>query len=53
MTNLTTAYAALGLSLTSTEWGEVIVEEEAHVALVEHIVNHLLIELGTQRTGRE
>ena len=42
VTNLTTAYR-----------GEVIVEQEALIALVEHIVNQLLVELGTQRTGRE
>jgi hypothetical protein len=53
VTNLTTTYATLSLSLTRTEWGEVIVKEEALIALVEHIVNHLLIEFGTQRTGRE
>ena len=53
MTNLTAAYAALGLGFTRTEGREVIVEQETHVALVKHIVNHLLIQFGTKGTGRE
>ena len=51
VTDLAAAYATLGLGLTGTEWREVIVKEEAHVALVEHIVHHLLIELCSECTG--
>ncbi len=53
VTNLTTAYAALGLGLTRAERGEVIVEQEAHVALVEHIIYHLLIKFRTEGNSRE
>ncbi len=53
VTNLTTAYAALSLSLTCREWREVIVKEEALVALLEHTVDKLLIHLCTKSTCRE
>ena len=51
VTNLTTAYATLGLGLTRAERWEVIVEQEALIALVEHIVNQLLVEFGTEGDG--
>ena len=47
------ANAALCLCLAGGEGREVVVQEEAHVALVEHVVHHLLIELRAERTGRE
>ena len=53
VTNLTTAYATLSLSLTCREWREVIVKEEALVALLEHTVDKLLIHLCTKSTCRE
>ena len=49
--NLATAYAALGLGLAGAERWEVVVEQEPHVALVQHIVNEFLVELGSQRAG--
>ncbi len=48
---LAAAYAALCLSLACTERREVIVEEEAHVAPVKHIVNELLVKLGAEGDG--
>ena len=51
VTNLTTAYAALCLSLTRGEGGEVVVEQEAHVAAVEDIVHELLVELRAEGDG--
>ena len=51
--NLAAAYAALCLCLARTERWEIVVQQEAHVTLVENIVNHLLVELRTERTGGE
>jgi len=51
VTNLTTAYAALSLSLACAERGEIIVQEELHIALVEHVVNKLFVELGAEGDG--
>ena len=51
VTDLTTAYATLGLGLTCTERGEVIVQQELHVAMLQHIVNELLVELRTEGTS--
>ena len=51
MTNLTTTYATLCLCLTRTERGEVIVKEKTLIALVEYVVDELLVELGTQSYG--
>ena len=53
VTNLTTAYAALGLGLTCAERGEVIVEQELHIAALQHIVDELLVKLGAESTSRE
>ena len=53
VTNLTTAYTALSLSLARCEWWEVVVEQEAHLAAIQHIVHNLLIEFRTQCTGRK
>ena len=53
VTNLTTTYTTLCLSLTRTEWGEVVVEQEALITLVEYIVNQLLVELGTQSNSSQ
>ena len=51
--NLAAAYATLCLGLAGTERWEVIVKDETHVALVEHVVHHFLVELGAKRTGSE
>ena len=51
--NLATAYAALCLSLAGAERWEVIVEQETLIAAVEHTVDKLLVELGTECTGSE
>ena len=51
MTDFATAYATLSLGFASGEGREVIVEEETHVTLVEHIVHEFLIELRTERSG--
>ena len=51
VTDLTTANATLGLGLTRTEWGEVIVQQELHVSMLQHIVNELLVEFRTESTG--
>ena len=53
MTYLSTAYAALSLGFAGAERWEVVVQKEAHVALVQHVVYQFLIKFGTQRTGRE
>ena len=53
VTDLTTAYAALSLSLACAERREVVVEEETLVAALEHVVNELLVHLCAERTGRE
>ena len=53
VTNLTTTYTTLGLSLTRTEWGEIIVEKEALIAALQHIVNELLVEFRTKGTGAQ
>ena len=51
--NFTTAYATLSLGFTRRERWEVVVEEETLIVLVQYIVNELLVELGSERTGRE
>ena len=53
MTYLSATHSTLCLGLTGAEWREVIVQQEAHVALLQHIINHLLIQFGAQRTGRK
>ena len=53
VTNLATAYTALSLGLTGREGWEVVVEQEALIASLQHVVYQLLVELGTQSTGRE
>ena len=51
VTDLTTTYATLSLGLTCTERGEVIVQQEFHIAMLQHIVNKLLVEFCTESTG--
>ena len=53
VTNLAASHTTLCLGLSRAERGEVIVQQEAHVALVEHIVNEFLVELGSQGAGRK
>ena len=53
MTNLATANTALSLSLTGTERREVIVKEEALVALLQYVINEFLVHLCTECTCRE
>ena len=53
MAYLAASYASLSLSLARTERREVIVEKEALVALVEHVVNHLLVEFCSESTCSE
>ena len=53
MSDFATSDAALGLGLTGGEGREVVVEEELHVALVEDIVHHLLVEFGAESGGGE
>ena len=53
MTDFTTADATLCLGLTGREGREVVVKEETHVALVQHVVYHLLIKFGTQGGGAQ
>jgi hypothetical protein len=53
VTNLTTAGAALCLSLTGRERWEVVVEQETLIAAVTHTVDHLLVELGAECTGSQ
>ena len=51
MTDFTTAYAALSFSFAGREGGEVVVEQEAVATLVEHVVENLLVEFGTEGNG--
>ena len=51
--DLTAAYAALCLGLTGAERREVIVEEETLVALLQYVVDHLLVHLRAEGAGRE
>ena len=53
VTDFTTTYTALSASFTGREGREVVVKEEAHVTLVEHIVYHLFIEFRTEGSGRK
>ena len=53
VSDLTTAYTTLCLSLTRRERREVVVEQETLITACEHVVDELLIELRTQCTGRE
>ena len=53
MADFATSYATLSLCFTSTEWREVIMEEELHVVLLQSTIDHLLIKLGTEGTSRE
>ena len=53
VTDLTTAWAALALCLASGERWEVVVEQEALVALAHHAVHHLLVELCAESDGSE
>ena len=48
VTDLTTTQAALSLGLTCAERREVVVEQETLVVLIQHVIYHLLIILGTQ-----
>ena len=53
MTYLTTAYTALSLGLACRERREIVMQQETHIALVQHIVHHLLVQLGTQCCSRQ
>ena len=53
VTDFTTADAASGLGFASREAREVIVEEEAFVATVEHVVNEFFVELGAECASSE
>jgi hypothetical protein len=53
VTDLTTANTTLWASFTRREGREVIVEEEAFLAVVEYVVDELLIALRTQRDRRQ
>ena len=48
VTDFTTADTTLCLGLTGREGREVVVQQEAHVALVQHVVHHLLVKLGAK-----
>ena len=48
VTDLTTSYTTGGACLACGEGGEVIVEQETLFALVEHVVEDLLVELGAE-----
>ncbi len=50
---LAAAYAAGGACLAGREGGEVVVEQEALAALVDHVVDNLLVELGAEGHGGE
>ena len=53
VTNLTTPNTALSLGFAGREGGEVIVQQEALLAMHQHVVDNLLVELRTQGNGRE
>ena len=53
VTDFTTTYTALSASFTGREGREVVVKEEAHVTLVEHIVYHLFVKFRTEGSGRK
>ena len=53
VTNLTTSYAALSLSLTGAEGREVVVEKELHIALVEYVVDKFLVEFRSEGASRK
>ena len=53
VTNLTTAGAALTLSLTCRERWEVVVEHETLIATSHYTVDHLLVELCAEGDGSE
>ena len=53
VTDFTTTYTALSASFTGREGREVIVKEEAHVALIEYIVHHLFVKFRTEGCGRK
>ena len=53
VTDLTTAYATLGLGFAGREGREVIVEQEAFATLVDDIVDNLLVKLCAESDCRE
>ena len=53
VSDFATADTALRLGFAGGEGGEVVVKEEAHVALVEHIVYHFLVEFRAERGGAQ
>ena len=48
VTDFTTANATLCFGFAGGEGREVVVKEEAHVALVQHVVHHLFVEFGAE-----
>src|SRR5574344_2459849 len=48
MTNFTTTNTALCFSFASTEWREIIVEQETLFTLIKDIINLFLVIFGTQ-----
>ena len=48
MSYLAASHAALCLGLAGAEGREVVVQQESHVALVEHVVHQFLIQFGAQ-----
>ena len=48
--DLATTYAALRFSLTRREGREVVVEQEALVALVQYVVDHLFVKTCAERS---
>ena len=48
--DLATTYAALRLSLTRREGREVVVEQEALVALVQYVIDHLFVKACAERS---
>ena len=45
------AHAACGTGFTGGEGGEVVVEQEAFAALVEHVVHNFFVEFGAEGHG--
>ena len=53
MTDLAAAYAALSACFACAERREVIVEQEAHVSALQHVVDEFLVELRSECAGGE
>ena len=47
MTDFAATYATLSLGFTCREWGEVIMQQETLIALVQDIVYHFLVKFGS------